>query len=350
MTTALTRRATFSLIGGALAAPALVRSAKAAEVTLRLHHFLPAVSGMHRFVFEPWAKEIAEASGGAIEIQIFPSMQLGGKPPQLADQAKSGIADISWTLPVYTPDRFILAETMALPFMVTDAVSSSIAMHKVMEEFDGAKEYRGTRALAYHVHEGGKFHMRERPILSTADLQGSRVRAPNQATGELLTALGADPVFFPVTEMVVGLSNGVIDGCCLPYEVVPPFKLQELTSQHSAPPAGGRGLYTNTFAVLMNERRYRSMPKELQKVMDDHSGMEFSKRIGEFFAESERVGLEVVKKQGNHIHEIPASVIAEWREASAPAHEAWKKKLDGAGYDADAVLNRINALLDGTAS
>ena len=107
----LTRRSMLATMGAALATPALVRRAHAAEVTLRLHHFLPAMAPIQKALFEPWAAEIAEASQGRIEIQMFPAMQLGGKPPQLADQVRKGICDIAWTLPVYTPDRFLVGET-----------------------------------------------------------------------------------------------------------------------------------------------------------------------------------------------------------------------------------------------
>ncbi|WP_431268427.1 hypothetical protein [Dankookia sp. P2] len=89
-------------LGAALALPAL-RPARAQEMTLRLHHFLPAVSNVHRFFLQPWAQKVAAESQGKLKIQIFPAMQLGGAPPQLFDQARDGVADIIWTLPGNTP-------------------------------------------------------------------------------------------------------------------------------------------------------------------------------------------------------------------------------------------------------
>ena len=82
------------LTGAAFVAPALFtpRRAAAQEVTLRLHHFLPAVSNVHRHFLVPWANKVREESGGRLRIQIFPSMQLGGAPPQLYDQVKDGVA------------------------------------------------------------------------------------------------------------------------------------------------------------------------------------------------------------------------------------------------------------------
>jgi len=81
----MTQRRTILLAG--LAVPALLRprAARAQEFTLRLHHFLPAMSNVHRHFLQPWAAKLAADSNNRLRIQIFPSMQLGGAPPQLYD-------------------------------------------------------------------------------------------------------------------------------------------------------------------------------------------------------------------------------------------------------------------------
>ncbi|MCX7373609.1 MAG: C4-dicarboxylate ABC transporter, partial [Alphaproteobacteria bacterium] len=101
-----------------LATPALLAAtgARAQELTLRLHHFLPAVSNVHRHFLMPWAQKIAADSNNRLRVQIFPSMQLGGAPPQLYDQARDGVVDIIWTLPGNTPGRFPRIEAFELPF------------------------------------------------------------------------------------------------------------------------------------------------------------------------------------------------------------------------------------------
>ena len=106
-----------SMLLAGLAAPALVRPASAQEITLRLHHFLPAVSNVHRHFLMPWTQKIAAETQNRLRIQIFPSMQLGGAPPQLYDQARDGVADIIWTLPGNTPGRFPRIEVFELPFI-----------------------------------------------------------------------------------------------------------------------------------------------------------------------------------------------------------------------------------------
>ena len=115
----VTRRTLLAGAGAALAAPAIVTSARAQTpaVTLKLHHFLPPVSNGHAKMLAPWAKKVEADSQGKIKIDIFPSMQLGGTPPQLYDQARDGVVDIVWTLPGSTPGRFPTTEVMELPFI-----------------------------------------------------------------------------------------------------------------------------------------------------------------------------------------------------------------------------------------
>ena len=62
----LSRRTLISMSAAVVAAPTLLRmrAAKAAEVTLRLHHFLPPKSNAHARLLDPWAKKVAELSGG----------------------------------------------------------------------------------------------------------------------------------------------------------------------------------------------------------------------------------------------------------------------------------------------
>src|SRR5947209_14679028 len=89
----------------------------AQQVTLKLHHFVPAQSNQQKYWFEPWAKKLEQESGGRLKVEIYPSMQLGGKQPQLYDQVKDGVVDIAWTVSGTTPGRFPRFEALELPFV-----------------------------------------------------------------------------------------------------------------------------------------------------------------------------------------------------------------------------------------
>jgi TRAP-type C4-dicarboxylate transport system substrate-binding protein len=90
----------------ALSALATAAFAASAQVTLKVHHFLPAGSFAQTMFIKPWCDKIAVDSGDKMKCQLYPSMQMGGTPPQLYDQARDGVADVVWTLPGYTAGRF----------------------------------------------------------------------------------------------------------------------------------------------------------------------------------------------------------------------------------------------------
>ena len=98
------RRAALALLGASatLALPALAQQ----TVTLRLHQMLPPQATIPARALTPWAQKVEAESGGRIKVQLFHAMQLGGAPPQLYDQAKDGVVDLTWTVLGYTPGRF----------------------------------------------------------------------------------------------------------------------------------------------------------------------------------------------------------------------------------------------------
>ena len=187
------KRAFLKLAGTTALALTLGTGAFAQEVTLRMHQFLPAQANVPKNVLVPWADRVMEASGGRIEIQHFPSMQLGGTPPQLIDQAIDGVADIIWTVAGYTPGRFPRAEVFELPFTMTDAGDMSAAYWELAEEQMMDQDFADFKVLGVWVHGPGVIHSAD-PIEVPGDLNGVKLRAPTRVTNKLFTNLGATTV------------------------------------------------------------------------------------------------------------------------------------------------------------
>jgi TRAP-type C4-dicarboxylate transport system substrate-binding protein len=104
----------------------------------------------------PWCERIAKESGNRMKCQIYPSMQLGGTPPQLYDQVKDGVVDVIWTLPGYTAGRFPLVEVFELPFMMREPQGTSKALWDYVEK-NAPNEIAEVKLIATHVH-GGVHH------------------------------------------------------------------------------------------------------------------------------------------------------------------------------------------------
>ena len=69
---------------------ALFHTAEAESVTLRVHTFNSPKALADRAFLVPWARALEERSGGRVQVQVFPSMQLGGKASDLYGQARDG--------------------------------------------------------------------------------------------------------------------------------------------------------------------------------------------------------------------------------------------------------------------
>ncbi|MFK7966806.1 MAG: TRAP transporter substrate-binding protein, partial [Burkholderiaceae bacterium] len=248
-------------------------TANAADVTLRMHHFLPPQANVPKLVLEEWANNVNEASAEKVKVRIFPAMQLGGKPPELMDQAKDGIADIVWTVVGYTPGRFPRTEVFELPFMMTDAESTSRAFWDLYQQEMEKTEFKDLKILGTWVHGPGLIHA-SKPISLPADLAGVKIRGGSRVVNQLLEKLGATPVGMPVPAVAEGLSKGVIDATTIPWEVTRALKVPELVKNHTE--FGDNSLYTLTFVLAMNKAKYESLSPELQKAIDASSGAEFS--------------------------------------------------------------------------
>ena len=317
-------------------------AASADTVTLKVHHFLPAGSYAQTMFIKPWCDRIALDSGDRLKCQIYPSMQLGGTPPQLFDQVKDGIVDVIWTLPGYTAGRFPLVEVFELPFMMQNPESTSKALWDYVQQYDAA-EFKDIHPLAFHVHGDGVFHMVKKPIKVMADLKDQKVRAPTRQTNKMLAALGATPVSMPVPAVSESLAKSVIDGALVPYEVVPAVKIQELVKFHSETDPAEPAIYTSVFVLAMNKARYESLPPDLKKVIDANSGKALSGMAGKVFLQADEEGKKLTSKNTTNV--IPKSELDSWKKVGQTVTDAWVAEVTANGANGKMLLDNARALI-----
>jgi TRAP-type C4-dicarboxylate transport system substrate-binding protein len=178
----LHRRHILGATVAAMALPLLAGGALAEEpeYTLKLHHLLGPNSPAQKNMLEPWAEEVEEDSHGRIDIEIYPSMSLGGAPPQLIRQVRDGVVDIIWTVNGYTPELFPRTEVFELPGVFTgDITATNLAMRDLFDEWL-APEYEGLKVITLHAHGGQGIHTRDKAIHSPADMAGLKIRIPTR--------------------------------------------------------------------------------------------------------------------------------------------------------------------------
>jgi C4-dicarboxylate-binding protein DctP len=326
----------------ALSAGVTATTAAAQEVTLKLHQFLPAQANVPKLILDVWAANVERDSGGRIKVDSYPSMQLGGRPPELMDQAIDGVADIVWTVVGYTPGRFPGTEVFELPFMMTNARAVSRAYWEMFEEHWKDTDFQDVHILGTWVHGPGLIHTKD-PVNTPADLQGMKIRGGSRSINSLLTKLGATPVGMPVPAVSEGLSKGVIDGTTIPWEVTAALKVPELVHNHTE--FSGAALYTLTFVLAMNKEKYESLPDDLKKVIDDNSGLEFSVFAGGTQADSDGPSRQLAVDIGNNIITLDAAQTEEWRTMAQPIYDEWVADMNSKGKDGQALIDQARELI-----
>ena len=188
---------------------------------------LPPQAAIPANAIKPWAEKVEKESGGRIKVQLFPSMQLGGRPPELFDQAKDGVVDLIWTVLGYTPGRFPKSEVFELPFSSGDGGVLVQGLLGVCAEACRRTSTRTCKLIAVHTHGPGLFHSKD-PINKLEDLKGMKVRGGSRVINMMLEQLGATPVGLPVPAVGEALSKGVIAATTIPWEVTPALKVSQI--------------------------------------------------------------------------------------------------------------------------
>lgn len=333
---------------GALAAGALATTlaipAAAQEFTFKLHHFLSAQSPAHQKMLEPWARQVEENSGGRVKIEIFPSMSLGGKPPELIRQVRDGVVDIVWAVNGYAPGMFQRTEVFELPLVAgNDPAAANLAMYDMFDE-TLAEEYQGLKVMFLHVHSGQAIHMVDKEVRSPADLEGIKMRIPSRSGAWVIEALGANPVSIPVSGLPQALSKKVIDGALIPWEILVPLKLQDQT-QYQIEMADRDRFGNTTFQVSMNGDRWESLPADIQQAFIDASGPEWWAEVGRIWRANDDYGIKVAVESGNEHITLTEDESAAFRQALEPVVDRWVAEVTDKGIDGAAIVAQAREMV-----
>lgn len=314
---------------------AMASAAQAADVTLRFSHFWPAVSPIHKEVFQGWADAVQADSDGRIKVEIYPGGTLS-RPPAQYDAVISRIADMTATVQGYTANRFPLTQVVELPGVVKTAEHGSCVIQSLYDEGLIADEYKDTRPLFLFTHGQGHLHLKGKAVHEPSDLAGLRIRRPTLVVGSLLEGLKAQPVGMPAPNSYESMQRGVIDGVSLPWEGVNSFRINELADNHTE-----IGLYSLSFVVTMNKSVYDRMPADLQQVIDKHSGLELAKQSGRIFDQVDELGRAEAVKLGHNMITIEGGAEnPAWKPVLDATTEQYLQELEDKGMPARTVYKR----------
>lgn len=254
------------LVAGATALPLVAirtRPAGAADFSYKFANNMPPAHPLNQRAQEAAAR-IAQASGGRVEIRIFPASQLGSDTDALG-QLRSGAIEL------FTLSGLILA-TLVPPASINGVGFAFKDYGQVWPAMDGALgayirgEIRKRGLIPMErIWDNGFRHITTstRPVVTPEDLRGMKLRVPvSPLWTSMFSDLGASPQSINFSEVYSALQTHVVDGQENPLAVIDTAKLYEVQKYCSLTSHMWDG-----FWMLANRRAFERLPAELPEIV-----------------------------------------------------------------------------------
>ena len=309
---------------GLAAVTAFSGQARAAEYELKLSTMFPSTHFIVTMAMVPWAEEIEKRTDGRVHFTVFSAGSALGDATKQFDHARAGVVDVSVGIPAIPRGRHPRSVLVELPFTVPDATIGTCALMKVQDEVKG--DYPDTRILYLTVTEPSAAHTTKK-IETLDDLKGMRIRTPTPAITAMLEEIGATPVGMPPTEIYESVERGVVDGNIMPWGPVGAFKLEEVLKYHL-----DAGINPVAMYIVFNQRKFDSLPEDVQKVIDEVSAEMFS-NWGRWWHETDQVAIDAARAAGNEIIPMSDEQRQAWQERLQPVIDNYLANESGLPVD-----------------
>lgn len=315
------------------AASALISMGPAMADELRIAHFMPAMHPMDKGVMSPLAEQINEATGGELTMRIYPSGELGKGPVQQYKRVVTGVADIVFGIPDYTPQQFPKTGMVHIPGLFANGEAATNALWDNIALLED--EYSQTKLLGLWANNPSVLVTRDKAVRNLADMEGMKIRTPNPVMAELVKAWGGIPVSMPTTDAYNSMNTGVIDAVMIGPSGIRSYKLNETAKYVTTniPSA------LDSFYLLMNKSSWDGLSDEHKAKLEELTGRGLSLQGARSFYEAGQAGLQLAKDTGVEMIEIDAAADAEFRAKMKDALSAYIDKISAEkGIDGHAIV------------
>jgi len=218
--------------------------------------------GQHQFL-KFYKEEVEKASGGRIEVQIYPASQLGPIPREIEGVQLGNIQ--GYIGPV---DFFVGIDprfgVFSAPLVFRDDANAAAtvedpAIQKTMFDLVTPKRMTGIATLGLGASDYGA----KKPIMTLADFSGKKLRINGtELEKQKMAKLGATGVGMPLSEVVPALDQGTIDGTISGLSIFVAFKMNDLLKTITVT----NDTFINSIAVV-STAWLDTLPADLKKIV-----------------------------------------------------------------------------------
>jgi tripartite ATP-independent transporter DctP family solute receptor len=254
----------------ALAIPTMFSSralAQSAQYKLKFANNLP-VSHPLNVRAKMMAAAIAADTGGRVDVQVFPSSQLGSDTDVLS-QLRSGSVELFTLSGLILSTLVPAAAISGIGFAFADYPSVWKAMDGELGSYIRAQIEKANLVVFDKIWDNGfrQVTSSTKPILAAEDLRGLKIRVPvSPLWTSMFKAFGASPAAINFSEVYSALQTRIVDAEENPLAVIETTKLNEVQKFCSLTNHTWDG-----FWLLANRRSWEKIPEDLRSIITKHA-------------------------------------------------------------------------------
>lgn len=282
-------------------------SASAASLNIKIAHG-GSLEHQYHIGAEEFKRLVEEASGGEIEITIFPQGQLGSER-DLAESVRMGTVEIgelaASNMAGFVPEL----QVFGIPFLFTGQKAVySVLDGSIGEELNGYMKGKGFANLSYWEVGFRNMTNNIRPIIKPEDASGLKIRVQEAKIWiEFMKALGAVATPIPFGELYTALQQKVTDGEENPIATIYSMKYYEVQKYVSMT----RHTYEPVL-VIANQQWFDGLDPKHQAILKDAAAKTAAFQRARL-TELEKERIAAIRAAGTEVEEhpdIPAFVEA----------------------------------------
>ncbi len=294
---------------------------------------LESPDGPNTLGWKTFEQYVESASNGQIEVDIYPSSQLGDSE-KLLEGLKLGIQKMA-----QGDESITGAYDPMLVWFTPYLFSDELVMKKFFESAafeelnDMMAKDLGVRALGAAPYGFYNFINKQRPVKSIEDLKGLKLRTlPNsQLTIKTWEALGASATPVSWAEIYTSIKTGVIDGLGHTLTIMVDQKYYEVAKNVTLDMSMGcANLY------LINEKFYQSLPDDLKRVVKVGAQMAAATEFGIATYRNRVISVDTLKQNGVNVVALSGEEKARLKKAAHDVVMPWIKEKAG-----DQVVQKV---------
>lgn len=289
----------------AFAATAFATFPASAAETLRFGHDQQESHAYH-FAGTEMARLLAEKTGGAYEIKVFPGAQLGNEPAML-DGLRSGNIDfaIAASGNAATALPFLGMFSVSYLFENSDHLKRALNDPELVALVDRkiADADVGFRKVAWFTAGARNVYNNQRPIMSVADVGDIKLRVMSSPVeAKVWGMLGAKPLAIPFGEVYTGMQTGLVQAA----ENTP--AVYAANKHHEVAPHFSLTAHQWMVAfVFVSDATWNKLPEDLQKAVLD-IGQDIAADVVDYVkASDEKMLNEISEKYDVKVNEVDKS-------------------------------------------